>query len=74
MDLEAAGAKAQSVIKRVMAHNVDRLYIGNVLPGKMKYNLSSSCFFRYYGEIATMFRTEFAVLGKKYVTNEVEKV
>ena len=57
-----------------MAHNVDRLYIGNVLPGKMKYNLSSSCFFRYYGEIATMFRTEFAVLGKKYVTNEVEKV
>ena len=40
-DLEEAGAKAQSVIKRVMAHNVDRLYIGNVLPGKMKYNLSS---------------------------------
>ena len=72
--MEEAVEKAQPIIKLVMAQNVDRLYIGNVLPGKMKYNLSSSCFFRYYGEIATMFRTEFAVLGKKYVTNEVEKV
>ena len=37
-----------------------------VLPGKMKFNLQSIKEFSFIGEIATMFRTVFAVLGKDY--------
>lgn len=46
------------------AENVDRVYIEEVLPGKMKYNLESIKHYSFWGEIATMFRTVFAVLGK----------
>ena len=48
------------------ADDVDRVYIEDVLPGKMKYNLESIKKFSFLGEIATMFRTVFAVLGKDY--------
>ena len=48
------------------ADDVDRVYIEDVLPGKMKYNLDSIKKFSFLGEIATMFRTVFAVLGKDY--------
>lgn len=48
------------------ADDVDRVYIETVLPGKMKYNLQSIRKFSFLGEIATMFRTVFAVLGKEY--------
>lgn len=48
------------------AIDVDRVYVENVLPGKMKYNLEAIKSFSFFGEIATMFRTVFAVLGKKY--------
>ena len=48
------------------ADDVDRVYIEDVLPGKMKYNLESIKKFSFFGEIATMFRTVFAVLGKDY--------
>lgn len=48
------------------ADDVDRAYIETVLPGKMKYNLQSIRNFSFLGEIATMFRTVFAVLGKEY--------
>ena len=48
------------------ADDVDRVYIEDVLPGKMKYNLASIKKFSFFGEIATMFRTVFAVLGKDY--------
>lgn len=48
------------------ADDVDRVYVEEVLPGKMKYNLESIKKFSFWGEIATMFRTVFAVLGKKY--------
>ena len=64
--MEEAVEKAQPIIKLVMAQNVDRLYIGNVLPEKMKYNLKSIKEFSFWGDIATMFRTVFAVLGKEY--------
>ena len=37
-----------------------------VLPEKMKYNLQSIEKFSFWGEIVTMFRTVFAVLGKEY--------
>ena len=49
------------------ADDVDKVYIEQVLPGKMKYNLESIRRFSFFGEIATMFRTVFAVLGKDYV-------
>lgn len=49
------------------ADDVDRVYIEDVLPGKMEYNLESIRNFSFSGELATMFRTVFAVLGKDYV-------
>ena len=48
------------------ADDVDRVYVEDVLPGKMKHNLKSVEKFSFLGEIATMFRTVFAVLGKEY--------
>ena len=48
------------------AEDVDKVYIEEVLPGKMKYNLESIKRFSCVGEIVTMFRTVFAVLGKDY--------
>lgn len=47
------------------ADNVDDVYIHNVLPGKMRYNLYSIRHFSFFSDIATMFRTVFAVLGMK---------
>ena len=65
-NLEEAVAKAQSVIKRVMAQEVERKYIGNVLPGKIRHKWKSIKSFFVPGRCATMFRTVFAVTGKKY--------
>lgn len=48
------------------AKDVDKAYVEDVLPGKMKYNLDSIKNFSFFGDIATMFRTVFAVLGKDY--------
>jgi len=48
------------------ADDVDRVYVEDVLPGKMNYNLQSIMEFSFFGEIRTMFRTIFAVLGKEY--------
>lgn len=44
------------------ADDVDSVYINAVLPEKMKYNLNSIKEFSFLKEIATMFRTVFAVL------------
>lgn len=49
------------------ADDVDKVYVEDVLPGKMKYNLEAIKNFSFLSEIATMFRTIFAVLGKEYV-------
>ena len=46
------------------ADDVDAVYIRDVLPGKMKYNLDALENFSFFSDIATMFRTVFAVLGK----------
>ena len=46
------------------AADVDRVYIQEVLPGKMKYNLEEMKDFSFLSDIKTMFRTVFAVLGK----------
>lgn len=44
------------------ADDVDSVYINEVLPEKMKYNLNSIKEFSFSKEIATMFRTVFTVL------------
>ena len=46
--------------------NVDETYVQVILPEKMVYNLKSLKQFSLYREIATMFRTVLAVLGKDY--------
>lgn len=53
------------------ADNVDELYINKVLPGKMYYNLRSIEKFNFCGDISTMFKTAFAVLGKNYEADVV---
>lgn len=44
------------------AEDVDKVYIEQVLPGKMKYNLDAIRTFSFVGEIVTMFRTVIAVI------------
>ena len=49
------------------ADDVDRVYVEEVIPAKMVWNLESVRRFRFLREILTMIRTVFAVLGKKYI-------
>ena len=46
--------------------DIDRVYIEQVLPVKMKWNLESIRRFRFCRDVLTMIRTVFAVLGKDY--------
>ena len=48
------------------AEDVDNVYVEQVLPAKMKWNLDSVKNFNFFKDILTMIRTVFAVLGKKY--------
>jgi len=48
------------------ADDVDKVYVEQVLPEKMKWNLQTIKQFSLVKDIATMFRTVFAVLGKEY--------
>lgn len=48
------------------AEDVDRVYVEEILPEKMKFNLQAIKRFSVGGDIATMFRTVYAVLGKEY--------
>lgn len=48
------------------ADDVDAIYVEKILPEKMAINLQSMRSFSFVGEIRTMFRTVFAVLGKDY--------
>ncbi len=52
------------------AADVDKTYITEVLPGKMRYNLKAIETFSFFGDIKVMFMTVFAVLGKEYETEE----
>ena len=52
------------------AEDVDKTYIEEVLPGKMRYNLKAIKTFSFFGDIRVMFMTVFAVLGKEYKTEE----
>lgn len=46
--------------------DVDEVYMDIVLPEKMKWNLNAIKRFSFFGDILTMLRTVFAVLGKNY--------
>ena len=48
------------------ADDVDRVYIQEILPGKMYYNLRGIEQFGFFGDIKLLFMTVFAVLGKDY--------
>ena len=48
------------------ADDVDDVYINQVLPDKMKLNLDSIRNYGFLKDLATMFRTAAAVLGKEY--------
>lgn len=44
----------------------DRVYVEEIVPQKMKFNLQAISGFSVCSDIATMLRTVFAVLGKEY--------
>ena len=48
------------------ADNVDKVYIEQVLPDKMKWNLKSIKDYSFARDLKTMFRTVVTVLGKEY--------
>ncbi len=48
------------------AYDTDKVYVEEVLPSKMYYNLKSIENFSFLSDIITMFKTVFAVLGKEY--------
>lgn len=47
------------------ANDVDKVYVEEVLPEKMRYNLESIRNFSCIRETGTMFKTVFAVIGEK---------
>lgn len=48
------------------ADDPDKVYVEEVLPAKMYYNLKAIEDFSFFGDIKIMFMTVFAVLGKEY--------
>jgi lipopolysaccharide/colanic/teichoic acid biosynthesis glycosyltransferase len=55
------------------AENPDEVYITQVLPGKMKWNLKGILEFSFWSDIKLMFMTFFAVLGKEYTVEVFDK-
>ena len=64
--VEAGADKASSLGELIATHVIPRPHgdVEQVLPEKMKWNLEGVRRFSFLGEISTMFRTVFAVLGK----------
>jgi lipopolysaccharide/colanic/teichoic acid biosynthesis glycosyltransferase len=53
------------------ATDVDKVYVEEILPRKMKYNLKSIKEFGIFKELGVMIKTVFAVLGKDYKEKEL---
>ncbi len=53
-------------------NDIDDVYINDILPQKMKYNLCALENFSFFGDIVLMFKTVFAVLGKDYSEKETK--
>lgn len=47
-----------------VAEDVDKIYVEQVLPGKMQYNLKAMKKFSFWGDIRVMIKTVLAVMGK----------
>lgn len=52
------------------AEDADQVYIEQIVPAKMRYNLQALREFSFFGDIKLMFMTVFAVLGKEYAPKE----
>lgn len=50
--------------------DVDAVYVHEVLPEKMRYNLKALEGYSFFSDIRVMFMTVFAVLGKDYAQEE----
>lgn len=50
--------------------DADKVYVEDILPIKMKWNLKGIDEFSFWGDIKLMFMTFFAVLGKEYKSTE----
>lgn len=48
------------------AEDADKVYVEEILPAKMYYNLKAIEAFSFFGDIKIMFMTVLAVLGKEY--------
>ena len=53
------------------AEDTDKVYVEDVLPAKMKYNLKAIEKFGFWSDIKVMFMTVFAVLGKEYKGEDI---
>ena len=53
--------------------DVDKVYVEEVLPDKMYYNLKAIERFSFWRDIKIMFMTVFAVLGKEYKDKDKER-
>ena len=52
------------------AEDTDRVYIEEILPRKMYYNLKGIKEFSFWSDVRIMFMTVFAVLGKRYTPDK----
>lgn len=50
-----------------VAGDVDKVYVEQILPAKMHYNLEAIRTFTFWGDIKIMIMTVLAVLGKEYM-------
>ena len=55
------------------AVDTDKTYIEDILPDKMRYNLQQIKTFTFWSDLATMFKTVLAVLGKEYADTDTKK-
>lgn len=54
------------------AADTDKVYIEDILPGKMKYNLQGIKEFSFWGDIKLMCMTILTIFGKRYQKGEVK--
>ncbi|MDC7286390.1 sugar transferase [Blautia schinkii] len=54
-----------------ITEQADKVYIEEILPEKMYYNLKAIKNFSFWDDIRTMFMTVFAVLGKEYKSDHI---
>ena len=55
------------------AEDTDKVYVEDVLPSKMRYNLEAIEKFGFWSDIKIMFMTVFAVLGKEYKAEDAKQ-